>query len=659
MATDTIHERNLPTPSTGGKVVVIISLFVLISVLLVGMIFWYGTLFDGVRSYVRGEGLWAKAQKDAVFYLSQYSHSHSDTDYKAYREALKIITGDKNARAALQESPPNRKEARMGFLQGQNHPEDIDSLIGFFLNFQRFSYMREAIDIWRYADEKIVELTRIAEQIRHEIKTSGTESDQLLELRMRLSLLNDELQQLENRFSSVLSEGARWVKQMTRRVSVLALFVFIGIGLWVSRQIIKRIDLSEQQLVISESRFRSLKESNTIGIISWLLDGRIDEANDLFLTMTGYDRSEIVSGTINWRDITPYVFQNKQQEVIDELMAHGRCEPFETCLIHKKGHWVPVLVGAAMLNGDREQGIAFVMDLSERKKADQQLKLAATVFDGSSDGILITDSSTRIVSVNQALCSMTGFDEVELLGKTPRILQSGYTTPDEYQQIWESLKRNGKWQGDMVDRKKNGALLPIRASINQVRNGANQITHYVAILSDISERKAKEDQLRQIAHHDPLTGLPNRILFNDRIEQAIKKAIRNHGKFAVLFLDLDKFKPVNDLYGHKTGDHLLQSVANRIVRSVRETDTVTRLGGDEFVVLLEGISELQMVEKILEHTIDAVSRTYHIDDHSIEISVSAGISIYPHNGTDAKTLLHFADKAMYESKKSKTNSNLS
>ncbi|TAN68913.1 MAG: diguanylate cyclase [Methylobacter sp.] len=653
MVTNKTNKPRLPILSTGGKVVFIISLFVLISVLLGGMVFGYGNIFDGVRSYVRGEGLWAKAQKDAVFYLGSYSYNHSETDYNAYQDALTVISGDKKARLALLESPPNYEEARNGFLQGQNHPDDIDSLIGFFLTFQRISYMRDAISIWQSADQSIDELKQLSELIRIEIKASNPNTETIIELRERLQQLNNELYQLENRFSLVLSAGARWVKQTAWRVTVLALVIFTGIGLWVSRQIIKGITKAEHELIISESRFRRLKESNTIGIISWRMDGVIEEANELFLTMIGYDRSDFLAGAINWREITPVELRHRDQQAINELLAQGRCEPFEKALIHKQGHWVPIYIGAAMLNGNQEQGIAYVMDLSERKKAEQQLKLAATVFAGSSDGILITDSSMRIVSVNQALCAMTGYDESELVGQPPSILQSGYTTDEEYHRMWESLNSSGQWQGDIIDRKKDGALIPMRVSINQVKNADNQLTHYVAILSDISERKAEEEHLRHIAHHDPLTGLANRVLFDDRLERAIKMAARNHSQFAVLFLDLDKFKPVNDLFGHKIGDKLLQKVAGRLTRSVRETDTVTRLGGDEFVILLENVNDQGMVEKLLKQIIDAISKAYHIDDYDIEIGVSAGISIYPNHGTDAKTLLHHADIAMYETKESK------
>ncbi|MGY6275686.1 diguanylate cyclase domain-containing protein [Methylomonas sp. MgM2] len=617
------------------------------------LISWYGNIFDGVRAYVRGEGLWAKAQKDAVFHLSSYSYSRDEADYYAYRDALKVIGGDKRARLALLQIPPDYEEARIGFVQGQNHPDDIQSMIDFFLKFQRISYMRDAVMIWETADQTIEALKLVGEQIRNEIKSSNGQTEQLVDSRVRLRALNDELLQLENQFSMTLGEGARWVKKITWQLTLLVLLIVLGLGVLVSRQIIKSIASSERQLLISELRFRRLKESNTIGIISWRMDGLVVEANDLFLNMLGYDRADLKYKLINWREITPSEFRQRDRQAIDELLMHGRCDPFEKALIHKHGHVVPILFGAAMLVGEKEVGIAYVVDLTERKQAEQQLKLAATVFSASSDGILITDAVMHIVSVNQALCKMTGYDEHELLGKPPTMLQSGYTSHNEYEQMWQSLNDSGQWQGELFDRKKSGALLPVRVSINRITNAGNELTHYVAILSDISQRKAEEAQLRHIAYHDPLTGLANRVLFDDMLDRAIQLAMRNHSKFAVLFLDLDKFKPVNDVFGHKVGDQLLKLVAQRLVRTVRNTDTVTRLGGDEFVVLLEAVSTYEKVEKTLKHIIDAICMPYYIDENNVNIGVSAGISIFPDHGTDAKTLLHHADVAMYDIKSSK------
>ncbi len=465
-----------------------------------------------------------------------------------------------------------------------------------------------------------------------------------------MKLLNIELLDLENRFSNILGAGARWVKQTTLIAGLAMLLLFIGVAMIISRQLIAVIARTERELKISEARFRSLKESNTIGILSWRMDGTLEEANRSFLDMLGYDENDFRDGQLNWRKLTPESCQARDEQAIAELLTSGSCAPFEKVLLHKDGHPVPVYLGASLLNGDVDRGIAYIMDLTERKQAEKQLRLAAAVFDSSHDGILVTDAAMHIVSANQALCTMTGYASSELVGKIPSILQSGYTTPEQYRDMLSSLYSVGHWQGDIVDRKKHGALLPVHISLSAVRNDEQQVSHYVAIISDIAERKAEEEHLRHIAHHDTLTGLPNRVLFNDRIEQLIKHAERNGGRFAILFFDLDNFKPVNDTFGHEVGDKLLQAIAHRLTRHVRGTDTVTRLGGDEFVILLEEANDRDSVEKLLDKTVESICAPCNINGHDIEISVSAGISLYPENGTDVNTLMHHADQAMYHMK---------
>lgn len=642
--------------STGGKVIFIISLFVLIAVLLAGMNYLQGNVFDGVRAYVRGEGLWAKAQKDALIHLDRYSYSHSDSDYRAFQKAVKVNLGDKKARLALLTVPPDRQAARAGFLQGQNDAQDINAMIWFFLNFQDVSYMHEAIAIWTSADGKIAELLSVGEEVRRNINAAENSPEQMDALRERLQSLNSELAVLENRFSTVLGDGAQWLRKTTWRASIFISTLFIGIGIFVSHEIIKGIAQAEKQLRISESRFRSLKDSNNIGIVSWRMNGLIDEANDFFLDMLAYRRADIAAGNLDWRKLTPTEWQPIDQQAINELLTYGRCTPYEKVLLNKDGDAVPIYMGASLLNGDKEQGVAYIMDLRERKKAEEQMKLAATVFAASIDGILITDASRRIVSVNRALCDMLGYAEEELHGKIPKIFQSSHTTEEQYRDFWRSLYEKGHWQGDIVDRTKYGVLLALRLSVSSVKNNEGKISHYVAILSDITERKAAEDQLRHIAHHDPLTGLPNRVLFDDRIAQAIKHAVRNNTQFAVLFFDLDHFKPVNDLYGHKVGDKLLQIVANRLSTNIRGSDTVTRLGGDEFIMLLENVANREMLDRLLKTIVDSLCAPCRIDGHTINIGVSVGASIYPENGYDAKALIHQADIAMYGMKKGKEKS---
>ena len=451
----------------------------------------------------------------------------------------------------------------------------------------------------------------------------------------------------------MLGEGARWVKNITWLISISILIAFVSIGILISSQIIKGIDKSEKKLRASESRFRSLKDSNTIGIVSWRMDGLIEEANENFLNMLGYRSTDIESGNINWKALTPKHLEPLDHQAVSEIMDHGRCEPYEKALIHKEGHPIPVYIGASSLDGDKDQGVAFVMDLSERKNSEEQMRLAATVFASSNDGIMITDPFMHIISANQALCNMTGYSEEELVGSKPSILKSGHTLDEQYQDMWRSLLTRGHWQGDIVDRNKSGALIPMRISISSVKDSQQNISHFVSILSDISKRKAQEDHLRQLAHYDTLTGLPNRILLNDRIEHLLKRSSRNQSQFAILFFDLDNFKPVNDRYGHLVGDKLLQVVANRLTKNVRGTDTVTRLGGDEFVMLLEDVADRDAVEQIIKKTTDSLCTPCNIDGNEINISVSIGVSIYPEDGRDAESLLYHADIAMYDMKETR------
>lgn len=633
------------------KVTLIMALFVFISFILAMLIYIQGEISDGIRAYVRGEGLWAKAQKNATLSLERYSYTHSESDYLAYEKALEVIYGDQKARNALLQMPPNIEMAQKGFLEGQNDPNDIDSLIGFFLKFNSLSYMQDSVDVWVKADDKIKELVELGEALRTAV--AQKQSDRISIVRGQLQPLNSQLLSLENQFSQSLSESARAAKYAVYFFSFLILCFIIGIGIYISQKIISGISKVENRLKMSEARFKSLFESNTIGIVSWKMDGSVDDANEYFLKMIGYQHSDMEQGKINWRALTPPSMFDRDVKAIDELIATGRFEPFEKCLIHKEGSLVPIYIGASLLHGNEDEGVAYIMDLSERKKAEEQSQLTSIVFESTYDGILITDSSLKIIAANKAFCRMTGYEEDELKNLTPKIFQSGNHSAEMYREMWNSLRVNGHFEGDLLDRIKDGSILPIRISINIIKNHANEITHYVAIFTDITERKNQEERLSFIAHHDALTGLPNRILFDDRIKQILKRAERNETKFALAFLDLDKFKPVNDQFGHKIGDKVLQMVTKRLLEHIREMDTVTRLGGDEFVILFEGISDKITLEKMMTNILEALSAPYSIEGYQIQIGASAGIAIYPENGHDSNSLLRFADGEMYRMKNEK------
>jgi len=297
-------------------------------------------------------------------------------------------------------------------------------------------------------------------------------------------------------------------------------------------------------------------------------------------------------------------------------------------------------------------GLAFIyLMLIERKRIEIELRLAATIFDNTDEGIVVTDAKAKIILINKAFSSITGYEMREVLGKNPRIQQSGRHNQSFYKEMWGSLKKEGHWRGQIWNRKKNGDIYPAWENINVVKNGNGKITNYVAIFSDISVLKKNEDRLNHLAHHDNLTGLPNRLRFMANLEQTVEIAKRRTHKVALMFLDLDGFKIINDTQGHDSGDELLIKISERLKSSVRSEDTVARLGGDEFTVILSEIKHVEDAGIIAEKILKAIRKPINVGDRSIDISISIGISIYPDDAQDYKELIKTADNAMYMAKK--------
>jgi diguanylate cyclase (GGDEF)-like protein/PAS domain S-box-containing protein len=284
------------------------------------------------------------------------------------------------------------------------------------------------------------------------------------------------------------------------------------------------------------------------------------------------------------------------------------------------------------------------------KQSKEDLRLSAQVFINSAEAIVITNAKNNIIQVNRAFTQITGYQTEEVVGHNPRILQSGQHDAEFYRQMWETLLNTGSWQGEIMDRRKNGEIYPKWISMVVVRNERNEISNYIAMFSDIIERRASFERIQYLAHYDALTQLANRVLLDDHIEVAIAGGKRTHATFAVIFLDLDRFKIVNDELGHHIGDLLLQAVAERLRQCIRESDTVARLGGDEFVILLNNISDEKDAARVAQKVINLLASEFVIAGHQINIGTSIGISIFPKHGADRISLLKQADAAMYLAK---------
>ncbi len=273
-----------------------------------------------------------------------------------------------------------------------------------------------------------------------------------------------------------------------------------------------------------------------------------------------------------------------------------------------------------------------------------------TIIDNMVEGVVITNVRTEIISVNRAFSAVTGYRKQEVIGKTPSLLQSGRHDKKFYQEMWASIQHKGLWHGEIWNRRKNGELYPELLTITAIKDPHGQITNYLGVFTDITVKKISEDQLLHLAYHDSLTGLPNRLLCMDRLKQAVAHAKRKEYLVAVLYVDLDGFKEINDSLGHATGDRLLQKVANRLQNLVREEDTVTRLGGDEFVVILVDITNQDHAAKVASTIADACREPFEFAGHEFKLSASIGISLYPTDETNPKKLIALADKAMYAAK---------
>ncbi|UTH74183.1 EAL domain-containing protein [Chromobacterium sp. IIBBL 290-4] len=291
-----------------------------------------------------------------------------------------------------------------------------------------------------------------------------------------------------------------------------------------------------------------------------------------------------------------------------------------------------------------------VQDITESKRLEMRLRQSATVYENTVEGVIITDRQTRILDVNRAFSDITGYSRDEIIGLTPATLNSGQHDQRFYQDMWQSIRATGTWQGEIWDRRKNGEVYPEWLSITAVHNDTGDVTNYVGVFSDISQIKRSESELEQLAHYDSLTRLPNRLLFLSRLDHALLNAKREHRRVAVMFIDLDNFKQINDTRGHSAGDTLLIEVAERLTACLRTNDTVARIGGDEFVVVLENQKADYPVIDVANKIVQSCNQPFWLGGQEMMVTCSLGISMYPRDGLDAETLMRNADTAMYQAK---------
>jgi diguanylate cyclase (GGDEF)-like protein/PAS domain S-box-containing protein len=376
--------------------------------------------------------------------------------------------------------------------------------------------------------------------------------------------------------------------------------------------------------------------------------------------MLGYTEDEFRPAVDEWSsrvhlDDIVRVMANLQQHLDGHVAAYineyrMRCKDGSYKWILDRG-----LVITRDATGKALRAVGTHSDITERKQSEDKLKLAASVFSNAREGIMITDASGTIIDINKTFSLISGYSREEVIGQNPRILQSGRQTTDFYVEMWKSLLEKDHWYGELWNRHKNGELYAELLKISAVQNTVGQVQNYVALFSDITLMKKHQGQLEHIVHYDVLTNLPNRVLLADRLNQAIVQSQRGHNSLAVVFLDLDKFKAVNDTHGHDVGDELLIRVSQLMKDALREVDTLARIGGDEFVAVLPDLEKIEDCQQILERLLLAASEPIAIGKIILHVSASIGVTLYPQDGADADILMRHADQAMYLAKQAGKN----
>lgn len=411
----------------------------------------------------------------------------------------------------------------------------------------------------------------------------------------------------------------------------------------------------------AEERLQDIIEGTRVGTWEWNVQTGEATLNERWAEIIGYRLEELAPASIDtWKQVTHPDDLAKSMDLLDRHFS-GEIDYYdiEARMRHKDGHWVWVLDRGKLISRTTD-GAPLLMvgthaDITGLKEAEEHLRLSASVFRNTAEGVVITDPEANVLDVNDAFIRITGFERNEVIGRNVRLLASGSHDADFYRELWQQLLSSGHWQGELWNRRKDGTLFPEWLTISSVAGADGHISHYVGVFSDITQLKQSQAKLDHLAHHDPLTGLPNRLLWTERMEHAIRRAERYDSTLAVIFIDLDHFKHINDSLGHSLGDQLLRKVAATLSGSLRNEDTVARIGGDEFVLLLETVEGPDNAAHMAQKVMALFDRPFLLENQEISVSCSLGICLYPRDGRDPDTLLRNADAAMYRAKEAGRN----
>jgi diguanylate cyclase (GGDEF)-like protein/PAS domain S-box-containing protein len=597
----------------------------------------------------------------SMHHLSSITEDIYKQPFTVNNAALVVKFNIDHTRDHMQEIASSRDSKRAGDLLAEQ--ADLDSSVresfriveaNFVGDSAKIMEVHRLLDEWRDIWIRTIDLAVQGKwsQVDTLVNTADTTTFSQLNIDV-----DDIIELAKKKAENLVTDSKNEAMTGTSRIVwLLAIFAaaIVVIGLELSRRTWRTINNEEEAAEAvrkSEKSYRLLFDNMMEGYAHCRMIYENDQPRDfIFLDVNnsfekqtglkdviGKKASEVIPGV---RESNPELF-----EIYDRVALTGKPEQLE---IHVKdlGMWFLISVYGT----ENEHFVSVLNNITNRKKHERQLLLSASILHASSEAMLITDSICNIILVNPAFTQITGYSADEVLGKHPSQLCAGHHEDAFYQEMLHSLATTNHWEGEVWDTKKNGDAYAMHLIISAIPDDAGAIWNYAAQFSDITEKKRTNETLSNQANFDHLTGLANRRMFRDLLEQEIKKSRRSYNQLALLFIDLDRFKEVNDTLGHHVGDQLLVEAAKRIVSCVRESDIVSRLGGDEFTVILSEITEVGRIENVTHAILQSLCKPFRFESQEIVISASIGITIYPTDATESSDLLRYADQAMYLSK---------
>jgi diguanylate cyclase (GGDEF)-like protein/PAS domain S-box-containing protein len=613
-------------------------------------------ILDTIGAYVAGKSLWSKERKNAAQQLMQYAVSHDEADYRAFLNTIASpALQDHRSRLEPARPEPGVERASGHLAASEDSLEEAKAIAAFLHRYRRFDDVAQASVVWAEANRQIAELILLGDRLHEALSGKASTAERILAIQNELAATNRRLISLEEEFSRSLSEAVRRVNAVFQQLIYAGGGLLLAWGAFISLKVAKSLRSAEAAARESDERFRLLAEGvKDCAIFMLDPDGRVTSWGAGAEAIKGYRADEIIGQPFSRFYTREDIEHHAPQKALVAAAAHGRVEE-EGWRVRKDGSrfWANVIITALYDEGGRLRGFAKVIrDVTERVLGEQRLRQFAAVFESTAEGVIITDADAKIIAVNKAFTIITGYSEQEVLRRNPRSFRSGRHGSDFYRNMWKSIREKGGWQGEIWDRRKNGEIYPKWLTISIIRNRVGQIINYIGVFSDLSQLKRSEEQLARLAHYDPLTGLPNRLLLNSRLPHALEQAKRHGWKAILFFLDLDRFKTVNDSLGHPAGDELLVAVAQRIRNLLRDEDTLARLGGDEFVILLENLNHYQAAA-FAQRFLATLTEPFRLaSGHEVFVSASIGISIFPDDARDSTQLVRNADAAMFQAKQS-------